>query len=166
MGARLAGALAGAVLLALSTPAGGTATERGLFLPGESLGGVRVGMTRDDVKKVWGRRFGLCRSCRRTTWYFNYRPFAPQGTGVVLERGRVSYVFTLWQPEGWRTPDGLELGAPAADVVRVYGPLDRRNCGDYYALLEPGVATQTAYYIFRNRVWGFGLMASEASPCL
>lgn len=144
----------------------GAAPERGLFAPGESLGGVRIGMTKTDVMRQWGERFGRCRDCRRTTWYFNYRPFLPEGVGVAFEGERVSHVFTVWQPDGWQTPEGLRTGEPAAEIARTYGPLDRRECGRYYALVEPGARAQTAYYVFDNEVWGFVLTAPDASPCL
>jgi hypothetical protein len=62
----------------------------GVLVPGETLGGVRIGMTKAEVGANWGDRRGVCRECRRTTWYFNYRPFQPQGAGVVFERGRVA----------------------------------------------------------------------------
>jgi hypothetical protein len=167
VGARLARALAlvAAGALALAA-AGGSAPSNRLLRPGEHLGGVRIGMTKARVLAVWGARHGVCRDCRRTTWYFNDRPFEPEGTGVVFERGRVVHAFTVWQPRGWRTPAGLELGAPAAEIARAYGPLDRRGCSGYYALLAGDRRAQTVYYVYRNEVWGFGLTVPEASPCL
>jgi hypothetical protein len=144
----------------------GAAPERELLVPGESLGGVRIGMAKAEVVSEWGLRFGRCRTCSRTTWYFNFKPFEAEGAGVSLEGGRVSHVFTLWQPDGWRTPEGLRIGEPAADIARTYGPLDRRECGHYYALVEPGGEAQTAYYVFDNEVWGFALTVPDASPCL
>lgn len=160
------GGLVVAFALALTGSDAVTAPERGLLVPGESLGGVRIGMTRAAVTEVWGVRHGVCRSCRHTTWYFNDKPFLPEGVGVVLERGRVTHIFTLWQPEGWRTPEGLRVGEPAADIARTYGPLDRRECGRYNALVEAGLGAQTVYYVFENEVWGFGLTVPDASPCL
>jgi hypothetical protein len=136
------------------------------FIPGRSLAGVRLGMTKKDVLDAWGKRHGVCRNCPRETWYFNYRPFTPQGAGVVFARGRVVHVFTVWRPPGWRTPEGLVLGDPASEVSRVYGSLDRRQCTFYYALLKPGKTVQSAFYVFRDRVWGFGLTGPNASPCL
>jgi hypothetical protein len=167
VGARLARALAlvAAGALALAA-AGGSAPSNRLLRPGEHLGGVRIGMTKARVLAVWGARHGVCGDCRRTTWYFNDRPFEPEGTGVVFERGRVVHAFTVWQPRGWRTPAGLELGAPAAEIARAYGPLDRRGCSGYYALLAGDRRAQTVYYVYRNEVWGFGLTVPEASPCL
>jgi hypothetical protein len=142
------------------------APERGLFAPGESLGGVRIGMTKAAVLRQWGERFGRCGDCPRTTWYFNYRPFLPHGVGVGFERGRVSHVFTVWQPDAWRTPEGLVLGDPAADIARTYGPLDRRECGHYYSLVDPGASAQSAFYVFDDEVWAFALTVPDASPCL
>jgi hypothetical protein len=160
------GALVATVALALAGSDAASAPERGLFVPGESLGGVRVGMTRAAVVDAWGSRHGVCRSCPHTTWYFNYKPFLPEGVGVVFERGRVTHAFTVWQPEGWRTPEGLRVGEPAADIARTYGPLDRRRCVRYDALVQPGLRAQSVYYVFENEVWGFGLTVPDASPCL
>jgi hypothetical protein len=140
--------------------------DPGRFELGESLGGVRIGMTGGDVLKAWGARHGVCRSCPDKTWYFNYTPFTPQGAGVVFQEGRVMHVFTVWRPSGWRTPEGLALGAPASDVSRIYGSLDRRTCTGYYALLKPEKRAVSVFYVFRDKVWGFGLTMPNASPCL
>jgi hypothetical protein len=163
---KLFGALVLLAVLGLTGAAAATAPQRGLFVPGESLGGVRIGMTGQAVTNAWGNRHGVCRSCPHTTWYFNYKPFLPEGVGVVFERGRVTHLFTVWRPEGWRTAEGLRLGEPAADIARTYGPLDRRRCGRYEALVEPGPKAQTVYYVFEDEVWGFGLTVPDASPCL
>jgi len=135
-------------------------------VPGQTLGGVAVGMSKTQVRRVWGTHFGRCRDCLLETWYFTYRPFEPQGAGVVFRRGRVSHVFTLWQPEGWRTPEGLELGDSEAEVTRIFGALVRRSCIRYTALLLRGRRAQTAFYVFDGAVWGFGLTRPAANPCL
>jgi hypothetical protein len=169
MGARALGPLLAATLLA--APAAGAPPRPGNFAPETHLGGVEIGMTKAQVTRLWGKRHGVCRECRRTTWYFNYRPFEPQGVAVVFERNRVAYVFTVWRPNGWRTARGLTLGAPASEISKTYGPLDRRECGrgmprPYYALVRPGLRAQTVFYVFRDRLWGFGLTVPDASPCL
>ena len=123
-------------------------------------------MTKRQVLAKWGERHGICRSCRRETWYFNYEPFTPEGTGVVFDRGRVVHVFTVWQPSGWRTPEGLELGDDVSEASRVYGSLDRRECTRYYALVQPGRGAQNVFYVFEGEIWGFGLTERNASPCL
>lgn len=156
-----------ALLVALGVPGTAYAPPRtGVFVPGESLEGVRLGMTQDDVLAAWGDRHGVCRDCDETTWYFNSKPFMPQGTGVVFEKGRVAQVFTVWRPAGWKTPDGLFLAADASDVARFYGSLDKRRCARYEALLLPGDKETSVFYVFRDKVWGFGLMKPDASPCL
>lgn len=123
-------------------------------------------MTPAQVLQAWGKRHGVCRKCPGRTWYFNYRPFTPEGAGVVFRRGRVVHVFTVWRPSGWKTPEGLVLGAPASDVSRMYGSLDRRPCTSYHALLKPGKSVESVFYVFRDKVWGFGLILKKASPCL
>jgi hypothetical protein len=166
MGPRTAGALVLAVALVLVLPASGAAPQRGDFVPGKSLGGVRLGMTKAQVAQAWGTRHGVCTNCAAETWYFNFAPFTPQGAGVVFKRDHVVHVFTIWRPTGWGTPQGLSLGAPVSDVSRLYGSLDRRQCSFYYALLKPSGRTQSVFYVFRDRVWGFGLIPRNASPCL
>ena len=150
----------------LVLPASAAAPAQGVFVPGKSLGGVSLGMTKKQVLAQWGKRHGVCKSCPNETWYFNYDPFVPQGVGVVFDGGRAAHLFTVWQPSGWRTADGLALGAPASDVSRIYGSLDRRQCSLYYALLEPEKRAQSVFYVFREKVWGFGLTRPNASPCL
>lgn len=139
--------------------------DAGTLVPGESLGGLRLGATAARVSAAWGPTHGVCRSCRRTTWYFTYRPFEPQGAGVELRRGRVSALFTLWQPAGWRTPDGLRLGDEASRVTALYGPLRRVRCGGYDALTLRRGRTLTAFYVLRDELWGFGLARAGARPC-
>lgn len=155
-----------AVLILCCVPGSAATPKQAEFVPGESLAGVRLGMTKLDVLDVWGERHGVCTDCPRETWYFNYQPFAPQGAGVVFQRDHVAHVFTVWRPAGWRTVQGLTLGAPASDVARLYGSLDRRQCTFYYALLQPTRRAQSVFYIFRDKVWGFGLTRPDASPCL
>lgn len=157
MAAALAGLLPGA-----AAPAGG---DR--FLPGRSLGGVELGMTRVEVLETWGARHGVCRTCAAATWYFNERPFQPQGTGVVFERGRVVHAFTLWQPEGWLTPEGLELGEPAGEIGTTYGELAERACRGYSALVrDEDEEKGSVFYAYEDEVWGFGLVRAGRSPCL
>jgi hypothetical protein len=159
-------ALATVIAIAVIPASAAAPPKHADFVPGKSLAGVSLGMTKKDVRAAWGTRHGVCRRCPRQTWYFNYRPFTPEGAGVVFERGRVVQAFTVWRPAGWRTPEGLVLAAPVSDVSRYYGSLDRRQCTFYYALLQPGEHAQSVFYVFRDRLWGFGLTRPNASPCL
>ena len=108
MGPRALGTLAAAGCVALAlAPAAYAPPRAGTFVPGESLGGVRLAMTEDEV-----------------------------------------------------------LAADASDVARIYGSLDERQCARYEALLLPGKKVTSVFYVFRDKVWGFGLMRPEAPPCL
>ena len=168
----LAGAGAAVVFAALALAAPGVAAAPGLpregvFVPGRSLAGVSVGMTRAEVREAWGSRLGVCRGCTHATWYFNLRPFEPQGSGVEFRRGRVARVFTLWRPRGWRTDSGLVLGARSDEIVASYPDLHTIACPGYTAHVptdEPRVVS--AFYVFRGRLWAFGLVRRGAPLCL
>lgn len=137
----------------------------GTFFPGKSLGGVRLGATPAQVQRAWGTRHGVCGSCAHLTWYFNYARYQPQGAGVEFRNGRVVAVFTLWQPSGWRVPNGLRMGDPAGEIERRYGSMVRVGCGTYDAYIATQRDTSTAYYVFNKRVWGFGLNRPFVSVC-
>jgi hypothetical protein len=139
--------------------------QHGVFVPGRSLGGLRLGMTAAQVTGSWGAGYGVCRGCLRPTWYFTYRKFAPQGAGVELLRGRVVAIFTLWSPPGWRTPEGLTIGDETARITQVYGPLQSVACHDYTALVRPGPGAVSVFYVVEGRLWGFGLVATDVSAC-
>jgi len=166
VGPRTLGALIAAVCVALAVPASAAPPKAGLFVPGETLGGVRLGMTQQEVLKAWGSQHGVCKDCGEPTWYFNDKPFLPQGTGVIFDKDRVAQAFTVWRPSGWKTPEGLLLAADSSDVARIYGSLDKRECSRYEALLLPGKKVTSVFYVFRDKVWGFGLMKPGDSPCL
>jgi hypothetical protein len=159
-------AIAAVAAIAIISSSSAAPPNHAQFELGKSLGGVQIGMTREQVRVAWGDRHGVCRGCAKPTWYFNYAPFTPQGAGVVFRQGRVVHVFTVWRPSGWKTPEGLTLGNPASDVSRLYGSLDRRDCTGYYALLKPGKRVDNVFYVFRDKIWGFGLTLPDASPCL
>jgi hypothetical protein len=160
----LAGAAAAALAVAL--PASAEPPSGGTFTPGVSLAGVELGLTRAQVLASWGERHGVCRDCVEPTWYFNEQPFQPEGAGVVFEGGRVVHAFTVWQPDGWSTPESLELGAVAGDIGATYGELAEIDCGDYLALVDNGPTATSAYYVHEDEVWGFGLLSRGRSPCL
>jgi hypothetical protein len=137
----------------------------GAIVPARSLGGLRLGETPAQVRTVWGTGFGRCRGCARPTWYYNYARFLPQGAAVEFEAHRVAALYTVWKPSGWRTPEGLRLGDPVARVTSVYGPLKRRDCGAYYALLLRRGDAVTEFYVFGNQLWGFGLSRASIPAC-
>ena len=153
------------VLAVLAVPAAQAAPTRGELVPARSLGGLQLGATKAEVRAAWGVRFGRCRSCSRETWYFNFRRFDPKGLAVEFRGGRASALFTLWQPAGWRTREGLRLGEHAARVTEVYGALARQSCGSYDALTLPGRGAVTAFYVAGDRLWAFGLLEPRSAIC-
>jgi hypothetical protein len=42
----------------------------GILVSGESLGGVRLGFTKQDVRKLWGHGFTVCSGCEPETWFY------------------------------------------------------------------------------------------------
>lgn len=152
--------------LALPAPAAAAPPREGILVPGQSLGGIRLGMTKAQVKARWGHRFGRCRTCLFETWYFNYRPFEPQGTAVEFELGTVRRAYTVWQPPGWKTSNGLQLGADESEVTARYGKLPRQQCRRSEALLKAGPGTVTVLYLYDGELWGFGLMRPGLAACV
>jgi hypothetical protein len=165
---RIAAAIAAALALAalaLAAPAASAPPGAGVLVPGRSLGGIELGMTKAALERSWGRAYGVCNGCRHETWYFNYYAFQPRGAGVELRAGRVAAIFTLYRPEGWHTNRGLRLGDSETRITFLYGALVRRQCGGYSVLLLPGRAATTAFYVLDNRLWAFGLYRPELPLC-
>jgi hypothetical protein len=153
------------VVLVLATPAAAGLPKAGTLVPGRSLGGVRLGESRHAVRARLGRFYGVCRGCRRRTWYFTYRAFDRHGLAVEFERGHVSGLYTLWRPKGWHGPHRLGWGSTPL-AVHVLGHANRTiTCHGYAALVHDSGRTRTAYYLLDGRLWGFGLFRRGASPC-
>jgi hypothetical protein len=138
--------------------------QHGVFVPFRSLGGVKLGATQAQVARAWGSH-GVCRRCALPTWYFNYKPFTQQGAAVTFSRGRAVALTTLWQPQGWHTPNGLLLGDQSARVTAVYGGLATLNCGGYTAYTLTRGKVTSAFYVVEDKLWGFGLSRAPAPVC-
>lgn len=136
----------------------------GVLVPGRSLAGVHVGEPAAQVRAALGGH-GVCVGCPTTTWYFTYGKFTQSGLAVELRDDRVSAVYTIWQPPGWRGPGGLRLGAAEGRVTKVAGPLVPIACTGYSALVRDAHGLRTAYYVLDGKLWGFGLMRAQAAPC-
>jgi hypothetical protein len=157
--------LVASAALCITANAAAAPPSAGLVAPGESLGGLSLGVTRAHVRATWGSRHGVCRDCSEQTWYFNLRRWEPQGTGVAFRRGRVVALFTMWSPQGWHTDRGLRIGDPAARIAGLYGPLLRVNCGTYAVLTLRRGRTKTSFYVVDEQVWGFGLSRLGERAC-
>jgi hypothetical protein len=147
-----------AVLLALALAGHGPR----VLVPGTSLGGIRIGDPPARVATLWGTRHGVCRKCGTTTWFFNERPFEPQGLGVTFRRRRVAAVFTLWQPNGWKTSSGLATGDASVAIAATYGALPIVPCPGYDTYL---LGRTTRIYVRDDTVWGFGLTRPGMPTC-
>ena len=160
------GLIASAVaVLVLAAPAAAGLPLNGTLVPGVSLGGVRLGESEQAVRATLGSFHGVCRGCATTTWYVTYRPFDKHGLAVEFTQKRVSAVYTLWDPTGWRATNGLRLGASPLDVHRKVGFLRTVTCPRYDALVADRARSRTVYYLFRGGLWGFGLLQRGADPC-
>jgi hypothetical protein len=136
----------------------------GVFLPGRSLGGIRLGESTAAVRVTLGSH-GVCIGCATSTWYFNYKPFNQHGLAVEFTAGRVSAVYTLWQPTGWRAVNGLQLGVVEAQLTTSTGPLVSVVCPGYDARVADGPQARSVYYVVQGKLWGFGLLRAHANPC-
>jgi hypothetical protein len=84
---------------------------------------------------------------------------------IELMSGRVSAVYTLWQPAGWHASRGLRLGAFEAQVTSLAGPVATVTCPGYGALVHDHARARDVYYVSGDRLWGFGLLDRRADPC-
>lgn len=139
--------------------------QGGVFVPGERLGGLRLGATEAQARAAWGPHVGVCRGCPRRTLYFTYGKFNQVGAGVELRRRRAVALFTLWVPTGWRTDRGVRLGDSTVSVNGVYGTLARVECGHYFALVQRRGNVVSAFYFKNDVLWAFGLMLRSVRVC-
>ena len=56
---------------------------RGIVVPGQSIGGVGVGMSQDQVKARWGGNYRVCQNCgKNLVWLYVYPGAEPLGAAV------------------------------------------------------------------------------------
>jgi hypothetical protein len=150
--------------LALAGSAAAALPRSGVFLPGRSLAGVYLGESASTVRAALGAH-GVCIGCATATWYFNYKPFDQRGLAVELTHRRVTAVYTLWQPTGWRAAKGLRLGVVDAQLTTSVGPLVSVVCSGYDARVADGPHARSVYYVVQGKLWGFGLLRAHSDPC-
>lgn len=148
--------------LLVSTPA---LPSQGVLVPGKHLGGVELGDTQRDVRVRWGARFTRCSVCSQPTWLYTYRSGNPAGAAVVFRAGRVSAVYTLGAPRGWRTSRGLRLRDPATRIEPLYGTLPWRRCAGYGALSIRRGGAVASIYTYGDSVYGFALTRPGDPVC-
>jgi hypothetical protein len=153
-----------ALALVCASAAAAALPRTGVFVPGRSLGGIRLGESPAHVRAALGAH-GVCIGCSTTTWYFNYKPFNQHGLAVEFTGNQVSAVYTLWQPAGWRAAKGLQLGVVEAQLTTSTGPLVNVVCPGYDARVADGTRARSVYYVVQGKLWGFGLLRAHANPC-
>jgi hypothetical protein len=158
-------AICAAALVVTASAAAAALPPTGIFVPGRSLGGIRLGESAPAVRAALGSSYGVCSRCATTTWYFTYKRFDQHGLAVELTRGRVSAVYTLWMPPGWRTAAGLRLGDVEGQLTSSAGPLISVACLGYDARVADGTHVRSVYYVAEGKLWGFGLLRAGANPC-
>lgn len=152
-------------VLVLAAPAAAGLPKGGVLVPGLSLGGIHLGESPRAVRATLGTFYGTCRGCQRRTWYFTFRPFDEHGLAVEFTRGRVSGLYTLWQPAGWHSRHRLGFGSSVLAVHTLTRASHTVTCTGYEALVRDTRHARTAYYLVQGRLWGFGLFHRGASPC-
>lgn len=151
--------LAAVLAFALALP------QAGVFVPGKSLAGVRLGATETQVRAAWGPHVGVCRDCRHRTLYFTYGKFNQVGTGAEFVRGRAVALYTLWIPTGWRTDKGVRLGDTQLTVNGIYGALPRFECGHYNVLVQRRAGVVSAFCFKGDLLWAFVLQRPSEPVC-
>jgi hypothetical protein len=137
---------------------------RGVLAPGKSLGGVKLGDTRATVRARWGGRYELCRVCGPTTWLYTSSA-RRTGAAVSFRNSRVTAVFTLGAPSGWRTTQGLRLGDATTHAMSLYKGFAWSGCIGYGALSLRGRGVVTSIYTYGESVYGFALTRPSEPVC-
>jgi hypothetical protein len=160
------------VVLTLAAPAWSAQSfpSTGVLTPGVSLGGVKLGFTAQQVIGRWGSTYSVCSKSQcghSTVWYFVYQSGEPLGAAVRFDKaGKVTAVFTLGSPTGWRTADGLLIGQGISDAQRLYGSnLSWSVCLGYGAMSMKGGKAVTSIYTYGETVYGFALTSPGTPVC-
>jgi hypothetical protein len=57
--------------------------SRGVVVPGQTIGGVGIGMSQDQVRARWGSNFKVCQKCgKNLVWLYVYPGAEPLGAAV------------------------------------------------------------------------------------
>jgi hypothetical protein len=144
---------------------------QGVLTPGVSLAGVHIGDTMSAVMQRWGRQYRICpqNQCKGsdTVWFYVYRTGEPLGAAVRFSKaGKVTAVFTLGSPPGWKTAQGVLVGGQVDDVTRLYGSnLNWSVCVGYGAMSMRNSNAVTSIYTTGQAVYGFAITAPGTPVC-
>ena len=193
---KLISALAASALVALAfqAAAGAQGTNfpvKGVVVPGQSIGGITLGMTEKQVEQHWGHSFYVCTKCGpNLVWLFEYPGAEPLGAaikfGVPATSGaaltstksgskttappkldtaaKVVAVFTLGSPTGWGTK-GAMMFDPVSNVYNLFGNTGDAQCIGYDALTVRIGASTMSFYTASGVIYGYALTAPSQPPC-
>jgi hypothetical protein len=167
----LALTLVSGALAARTTTSAQALPARGILTPGVSLGGIHIGDTMATVVQRWGHKYSPCpkNQCKgpSTVWYYIYGRGEPLGAAVRFnKKGRVTAVFTLGSPAGWRTAEGLLIGQQVDDATRIYGQnLKWSVCIGYGAMSMRNSKAVTSIYTTGEAIYGFAITAPGTPVC-
>jgi hypothetical protein len=143
----------------------------GVLVPGVSLGGLHIGDTMNQVTSKWGHNYRVCpkSQCKGTdtVWYYIYARGEPLGAAVRFSKaGKVTAVFTLGSPKGWRTAEAVLIGQSVEDAQRVYGTnLIWSVCIGYGAMSMRNSKTVTSIYTTGESIYGFAITSPGTPVC-
>jgi hypothetical protein len=155
---------------AQSSHAAGQLPTRGVFKPGVSLAGVKLGDSMTRVKTVLGTNYTLCtvansKLCREPVWLYEYTRGEPLGVATKFHKGKVTAIFTLGAIAGWKTAEGLKMGDPVSNIYNLYETPVYTKCIGFEALsMKKGTVT-TSFYTASGVVYGFALTAPTEAIC-
>jgi hypothetical protein len=134
----------------------------GVLIRGESLGGVALGDTKEQVRALWGSSYSVCGTCDPKTWfYFDANKAA--GVAVGFRDGFVTAVYTLGTPVGWRTSDGVRIGTLVGEFNNPAGKTTA--CVGYGAVSTRSANTVTSILMNGQSVYGFALTRPNEPVC-
>jgi hypothetical protein len=190
--ARLALVAAGLAALALAAGATARTTNfpaKGIVVPGQSIGGITLGMTEQQVEQRWGHNFSICHKCgSNLVWLYEYPGSEPLGAAIKFNvpesanakttttgkttvttlvpnaSAKVIAVFTLGSPVGWGTK-GAMMFDPVSNVYNLFGNTGDAQCIGYDALTVRIGQTTMSFYTASGVIYGYALTAPSQSPC-
>jgi hypothetical protein len=151
--------LAGLAGLALQAGAGAVGSNfpsRGLVVPGQTIGGISIGMTEAQVIQHWGHNYTVCTSCgSQLTWLYTYPGAEPLGAGIKFSVKASSAGVKATSSKGSTTKGKVTSTAPktaalnpAAKVVAVFTLGSPVNWGVKGAMMFDPVSN--VYNLFGN----------------
>jgi hypothetical protein len=163
-GAYVAGAFTAAhpVRVSVATSPAGILPIQGVLVPGESLGGIRLGDSGGKVLALWGRDFSMLPG-QPMTWLYMSPTGDPYGAGVSFREGKVTAIFTLGGITGWRRSDGLRVG----QIFSKFNDPNGRTtaCVGYGAISSHAPDAVTSILTQGQSVYGFALTRPSEPVC-